>query len=178
MLYKYSEVLNLPVICAGDGKMAGVVKDALFSAKARELKALLLDRKGLETGKRLVYLKEILSLGKDAVVIDSMGSVSELSKAAYAEKFGNDGRIMGLRIFTKNGEDLGIVNDIIFDRISGRIESVEVSDGFIQDVVRGRSVLPLFGRVEFGSENVLVGREAVEEMINTGGGIKNILWKE
>jgi len=33
----------------------------------------------------------------------------------------------------------------------------------------------LIGKVEFGEENILVDNEAVEEMMETGGGIKNLI---
>lgn len=176
MLHKYSEVLNLPVICADNGKMAGRVKDVLFNTETREAVALLLEHRGLEIGRRLVFLKDILSLGADAAVIDSCGCISKMGRAEYSSALEKKGRILGLRIFSREGEDLGVVRDIIFDWVSGRVESVEVSDGIFQDVVKGRSLLPLFGKVEFSEENVLVDREAVEEMANTGGGIKKRLF--
>ena len=68
-----------------------------------------------------------------------------------------------------------MITDITFDSSTGRLESLEVSDGLLQDLVKGRQMLPLFGKVEFGEENVLVEKEAVEEMVNSGGGIKNRL---
>ena len=176
MLHRYSEVLNLPVISADNGKMVGVVKDVLFNTVTRDVKAFLLVHKGLEIGKRLILLKDILSLGTDAVVIDNCACISVVGRAAYSEAFAKKGRILGLRIFSRAGEDLGIVGDIIFDWVTGRVESVEVSDGIYQDVVKGRSLLPLYGKVEFSEENVLVDKEAVEEMVNTGGGIKNRLF--
>jgi len=60
----------------------------------------------------------------------------------------------------------------LFDLKHGKIDGIEVSDGLLQDIVKGRSVLPLIGKVEFGEENILVDNEAVEEMMETGGGIK------
>lgn len=176
MLHRYSEVLNLPVISADNGKMAGIVKDVLFNTETREVKAFLLEHKGLEIGKRLIFLKDVISLGNDAVIIDSCACISAPGRAAYTESFGKKGRILGLRIFSRAGENLGVVGDIIFDWMTGRVESVEVSDGIYQDVVKGRSILPLFGKVEFSEENVLVDKEAVEEMVNTGGGIKKRLF--
>lgn len=176
MLHRYSEVLNLPVISAANGKKAGVVKDVLFDTETREVKALLLEHRGMEIGKRLIFLKDILSLGADAVIIDSCDSISVAGRAAYSKVFGKKGRILGLRIYSKAGEDLGVVGDVIFDWVTGRVESFEVSDGIYQDVVKGRSLLPLFGKVEFSEESVLVDKEAVEEMVNTGGGIKNRLF--
>ena len=175
MLHRYSEALNLPVVCANNGKKAGVIKDIIFCPENKEVRAFLLEHKGLEIRKKIVKLKSILSLGGDAVIIDSPDCVESLGKASYTAEFKDEGSILGLRIFTRAGEELGIVKDVIFDWRTGRIEGFEVSDGLLQDIMQGRRILPLFGKVEFGEENVLVEKEAVEEMENTGGGIKNKL---
>ncbi|NJD03284.1 MAG: photosystem reaction center subunit H [Ruminiclostridium sp.] len=176
-MHRYSEVLNLPVVCVKNGKKTGVIKDIIFCPENREVSAFLLEHKGLEIRKKVVKLKSILNLGDDAVIIDSPDCVKSLGKAAYTAEFKDEGSILGLRIFTRAGEELGIVKDVIFDWQAGRIEGFEVSDGLLQDILQGRRILPLFGKVEFGEENILVDKEAVEEMENTGGGIRNKLNK-
>lgn len=163
------------MVCANNGNKAGVIKDIIFSPENREVRAFLLEHKGLEIKKKVLMLKNILNLGDDAVIIDNPGCVDSLGKASYKAEFKDEGSILGLRIFTKSGEELGTVKDVIFDWKTGRIEGFEVSDGLFQDILQGRNVLPLFGKVEFGEDNVLVEKEAVEEMENTGGGLKNKL---
>lgn len=174
-LNRYSQLIGLPVICADSGKKAGSVKDVIFCPKQREVRAFLMESKGWSGKKRLVWLQDILSLGRDAVVVSNMGNVTGLSKVEYGNALKDEGALLGLRIYSKTGEDLGVVRDVVFDPGTGRIEGVEVSDGLLQDLLQGRRMMPLFGRVEFGEENLLVDREAVEEMVNTGGGIKNRL---
>jgi len=183
MLHRYSEVLNLPVICADSGKKAGVVKDILFDLENREVKALLLEHTGLMPGKRLVLVKDLLSLGNDAAIISDAGYVANLSRKGFKAAFGGRGDLFGgekgslldRRVYSKAGEELGIVKDVIFDIRSGKIEAFEISDGVLQDIIRGRRVLPLFGRVELGEEVAVVEKEAVDEMKESGGGIKNKL---
>lgn len=176
MLHRYSEVLNLPVVCANSGKKAGVIKDIIFCPENKEVSAFLLEHKGLEIKKKVLRLKDILSLGDDAVIINSADCIKSLGKASYSTEFKDEGNILGFRIFTRAGQELGIVKDVIFDWQTGRIEGFEISDGLLQDIMQGRKILPLFGKVEFGEENVLVEKEAVEEMGYTGGGIKNRLF--
>lgn len=175
MLHRYSEVLNLPVICADTGKRAGVVKDILFSIGDRRVMALLLEQKGLSMKKRVVYLNELLSLGGDAAIVDSGICISELERASFKRAFEDEGSLIGLKVYSRAGGEVGIVKDVIFDCQTGRIEGFEISDGLLQDVMQGRKVLPLFGKVELGKEVAVVGTEAVEEMKETGGGIRNRL---
>jgi uncharacterized protein YrrD len=175
MLRKYSEVLNLPVICADSGKKAGIVKDILFSIEERQVKALLLERERVSVKKRVVFLSELISLGTDAAIIDNSGCVSDMDRIAFKKSFEDEGSLIGLKVFSKAGGEVGIVRDVIFDCRTGRIEGFEISDGLLQDVMNGRKLLPLFGKVELGKEFAVVEKEAVDEMEGTGGGIKGRL---
>ncbi len=175
---RYSEVVGLPVICVDNGRKIGVISDVIFCPKSKEVKALLLERKGCQIRKKAIVLKDILSLGKDAVIVNDCSCARDFKRLEEAECLKEKGSINGLRIYSKSGEDLGIVKDVLFDYRSGTIEGVEVSDSLFYDIMQGRQILPLFGKVEFSEESILVDREAVEEMTNTGGGLKKKLMAE
>lgn len=172
---RYSEVIGLPVICAEDGKKVGSVKDILFSPKERKVLAILLELESYQIIRRAVMLDHILNLGGDAVIINGSECVKELKKLENLDTFKNKGIIKGLRIYTKSGDDLGVVKDILFDYKTGYIEGVEISDGLVQDIMQGRRILPFIGKVEFSDESILVDRDAAEEMTSTGGGLKKKL---
>ncbi|NLK87545.1 MAG: photosystem reaction center subunit H [Clostridiaceae bacterium] len=174
-MHRYSKVLNLPVICADSGKKTGVVKDILFSAEERQVKALLLEREGVSVKKRVVLLSDLISLGDDAAIVDNAGCVSDLERTSFINSFKDEGSLIGLRVFSKAGGELGEVRDVLFDSHTGRIEGFEISDGLLQDVMHGRKLLPLFGKVELGKEFAVVEKEAVDEMKGTGGGIRGRL---
>lgn len=169
---RYSEVVGLPVICVDTGKKAGVVKDMVFCPDTREVKALLLEHKGVEINGRIIFLKDIANISRDAVVINDASCIARYGKAEDSGQLQGKREIRGLKVYSKSGNELGIVKDVLFDQNTGIIEGVELSDGLLQDIVQGRNILPLLGKVEFGSENILVESEAVEEMTNTGGGIR------
>lgn len=166
---KYSEILGLPVIEAETGKNMGNVKDLVFSHDTREVRGFILEPKGFKFTGGVVLLEDVLSLGKDALIINRGTDVKEHEKAK------GNGDVIGLKVYTRSGENLGVVKDYVFDSGSGNIESVEVSDGLLQDIMEGRKILPLFGKVEFSEEIILIDREAVEESGSTGGGLNNLL---
>ena len=172
---RYSEVIGLPVICIRDGKKIGVIKDVIFCPKLQEVKGFLLERRGCQISKRVVLLKDVIDLGTDALVIDDHTCLKEFRKLKSTSELKDSGNVSGLRVYSRAGRDIGIVKDVLFDHKTGMIEGVEVSDGLIQDLVQGRNIVPLLGRVEFSEENILVDKEAVEEMMSTGGGLKKIL---
>lgn len=174
-MQRYSEVIGLPVVCATDGKRVGLIKDIVFCPKEKKMVAFLVERKGYEILKKVVFIKDVLSLGKDALIINDLNDVKDLRKVQDSPEFKEKGDILGLRIYTRSGEEIGVAKDVLLDFTHGKIDGIEVSDGLIQDILKGRNILPLIGKVEFGEENILVDSESVEEMMETGGGIKNII---
>jgi len=175
MLRKYSEVLGLPVISARDGFKIGTVKDVIFNNEKKCVLAFLMDKGIYAVKGNVILLNSILSLGNDALIIDDPLNLIEYRHFKKLYNLNERTNLRGLRIFTQTGEDLGIVQDVLFDYKTGKIEGVQVSDGLLQDIIMGRNILPFFGRVEIGTGNILVESEAVEEMISTGGGLKSIL---
>jgi uncharacterized protein YrrD len=176
-LEKYSEVIGLPILCVDSGKRIGVVSDIIFSPETREARALLLEHKGCTLGKQVVLLRDVVSLGRDAVIVEDGNCIQKLKDAERKEHLNGKARIHGMRIYTRTGNDLGTVKDVLFDYSTGTIEGVEVSDGLFQDLAQGRNMIPLLGRVEFGEDSILVDREAIEEMTGTGGGLKKKIMK-
>lgn len=169
---RYSEIVGLPVICADNGKKVGIIHDVIFCPKTREVRGFLLERKGCEISKKVVRLKDVVNLGRDALIINDCSCISKVLSRKGSPELMDKAEVRGLRIYTRSGEDLGVVKDVLFDYKTGTIEGFEISDGLLHDLVQGRNILPLFGKVEFSEESILVDKEAIEEMSNTGGGLK------
>lgn len=174
---RYSEVIGLPVIYVIDGKKAGIIKDIIFCLESKKVIAFEIERNSYEIKKKIVLKEDVINLGKDAIVIEDENKITTFKKAKDSFGIKKKSTIIDSKVYTKHGEDIGIVKDILFDFQKGTLDGVEISDGLIQDIVQGRNVLPLLGKVEFGKENILVERMAVEEMMEKGKGIRGIINK-
>lgn len=177
-LEKYSEVVGLPVICADSGKKIGNIKDVIFCLGRKEVIGYLLENKGMKINDKMILSEDILHMGSDVAVINDHTSVASVKKLEAEGRLKGRGSIKGLNIYSKTGEMLGIAEDILFDWRTAHIEGFEVSDGLIQDIMQGRKILPLLGKVEFSEESILVDRESIEEMVHSGGGIRHRLFGE
>lgn len=175
MLSKYSNVIGLPVISAGDGTKIGTLRDIVFTKDNKRILAFLLDKRDHSVKGNAILIHDVLSLGNDALIIGSTGSLMEYKSLKRTFDIQDKNGLRGCRVYTHTGNDLGIVQDILFDYKTGKVEGVQVSDGLVQDILMGRNILPFFGRIEIGNNNILVDNEAVEEMTSTGGGLKSRL---
>lgn len=175
MLRKYTEVLGLPVISAKDGMKLGTIKDVAFCKDNKGVVAIILEKGSYSVKGNVILLQDILSLGNDALIIDNPDCLVNLKKFKKICEMQDRIQLRGFKIYTHAGDNIGVVQDIFFDYKTGKVEGVQVSDGWMQDIMQGRSILPFFGRVEIGNNNILVENEAVEEMIDTGGGLRSRL---
>lgn len=175
MLKKYSEVLGLPVISAKDGLKIGTLKDVVFCKDNKGMLAFLLEKGSYSVKGTVILLENVMSLGNDALIIDNPENLLEFRSFKKFYNIQDKNHLRGLKIFTHSGEDIGIVQDVLFDYRTGKVEGVQVSDGLLQDIIMGRNILPFFGKIEIGAGNILVENEAIEEMISTGGGLRSRL---
>ena len=169
---RYSEIVGLPVICVPGGKMLGIVRDIAFCNKERQAKAIFIENTGINRNRCLIMLEDIDKIGKDAVIIKDIEK-----KKKIKEKTFKVGKLKEMKVYSKSGWELGVIKDILFDCKTGNIEGVEISEDIYQDLSKGRKIIPLIGKYEFGEDILLVDNDAVEEAISTGGGIKNRFFK-
>jgi len=170
-MQKFKSVVGLPVVCIENGKKVGRVGDIIFSTVSKGVQAFVLEKKGVEFCRKAIAVEDIVNLGDDAVIVNDVTCIKKVHK----KELTNSRELHGLHIYTKDGRDLGVIKDILFDYKNATIEAFEISDGVISDVFTGRRIVPLFGKVEFGEDSILISDEALEEITATGGGIKNRL---
>ncbi|HEY5583580.1 MAG TPA: PRC-barrel domain-containing protein [Ruminiclostridium sp.] len=171
MLIKYSDVLGLPIISANDGIKIGTLKDVAFQRDNKGVIAFILEKGSRAVKGNVILLRDVRSIGNDALIIDNPNCLLEYKRFKKTCEMRENIQLRGFKIYTHSGEDIGIVQDIFFDYKTGKVEGVQVSDGLVQDILQGRNILPFFGKVEIGNDNILVENEAVEEMTSTGGGL-------
>jgi Uncharacterized protein conserved in bacteria len=175
MLKMYSHVLGLPVISASNGLKIGNLKDVLFSRENKGVIAFVMEKGGGHGKGDVVLLHDVLSLGNDALIINNLDCLLNYRKFKKSFEMREKIDLRGLKIYTRKGEDIGIVQDILFDYKTGKVEGVQVSDGLIQDILRGRNILPFIGKIEISNSNILIESDAIDEMVSTGGGLRGRL---
>ena len=177
-MLRSSEVIGLQVICLDTGASAGRVKGILLEPGKKLVRALVLDKALGSRGYRTLDISMIKSIGKDAVVIESERCLSKRQNIKKNKDLKTSDELDSARIYTREGEELGFVNDILFDLETASMEGFIISDGIVQDILTGKNMIPLLGEAVFSDEGIFIAREAHEEMINSGKGIKNVLKEE
>ena len=160
-LIKQSECTGLPIINSESCEIVGRVKEFLFVSDSRKFFGIMLDGGHLNKDK-IILSKNVIRMGRDAIIVDGENIIEDLKDALGTNQLLY--QFKGKEIYTKDGRDLGIVKDIRINQLNGDIECLEISDGVISDLINGRAILPLIGKISFSDDCILIDDEAYQEL--------------
>ncbi|MFS8500576.1 MAG: PRC-barrel domain-containing protein [Caldicoprobacter sp.] len=173
---KRGRLLGLPVISARTGKKIGVVVDIIFKPGHQKIKGLLVSSEGFVERKKHIPLERVRTIGRHAVIVDEPLQNDEGFGALPMEgdeEYGN--RILGRQLLRGDGQEVGLISDIILDPNDGTIEGFEISRGLIDDLLEGRYVLPYDASNSINEDAVIVSMEQVQQLKAYNRGIKTLL---
>lgn len=166
----------MPVISAKTGKKMGVVIDIIFKPGQQRIKGLLVSSEGFVERKMHIPFERVRTIGRHAVIVDealqSDGRFGTLFMEGD-EEYGN--RILGRQLLRGDGQEVGLISDIILDPNDGTIEGFEISRGLIDDLMEGRCVLPYDASNSINQDAVIVSVEQVQQLRAYNRGIKTLL---
>lgn len=152
---KGRELIGLPVINLSNGETVGRIKDILFDPETCLFNGVVVDIGGWLKGVRKICYDDIAALGEDAITI---ADDTVLIKTSCDEEciLAKEGEVVGTKVLTKDGNELGTIADILFDQESGQITHYQLSDGFIQDLIEGRETIPVTADFQYGKDAIIV----------------------
>ncbi|HVX42363.1 MAG TPA: PRC-barrel domain-containing protein [Mycobacteriales bacterium] len=118
---RFSEAKNRKVVSTAEAETVGRVRDLVLDARSRTVVALAL-RKTAGDGDILPWA-EMKSFGQDAITVHGPERIvkAEGELAVLADK---DHRVLGKRVLTDRGDEVGSVSDIEFDPESGTVRAL------------------------------------------------------
>jgi uncharacterized protein YrrD len=148
---------GLPVMTRDSGKNVGKVQDLLLDRQGSRILGILVDEAGWFKEARVVAWPSLRAMGLDAVIIDEEASVKKASEVPEMTEVLDRGNVLvGVRVETTEGRELGKIEDFYFDPETGIVKGFELSGG------KGRSFLPTPAGFEAGKDVAFVDPSAVE----------------
>ncbi|WP_246940688.1 PRC-barrel domain-containing protein [Bacillus pinisoli] len=149
----FSLLKGQPVFDSVTGKTIGVVSDLQVSDEG-SIEAVIVDVKGFFERDRFIHFNDILSFGKDGVMINKETLHTGFTKTNHY--LCHHHGLLGQLLYTTEGEKLGIVDDVYFDENLGTIVGYEVSEGFFADLSEGKRVINSKHPLQFGEDIVMI----------------------
>lgn len=172
---KFSNLKGCKIFEKQAGSFIGYISDMSINSRKKSIDHLILGINGAVSKDINLPFKALTKYGDNVLYIEETEIVKKY-KNRKRKLIGTISRMLeDVKVKEKDGSELGIVSDVFIDINNGRLEGVELSEGLSQDLLFGRKLLPLIGKVEIGENDIVVGRDCVEEMMLGNKGLKKLL---
>ena len=172
-LKSFARLYHLPVIERTSRRKLGTLDDIYVKKESGELIAIEVTNENIFYRNRLIYAKDILRETPRYILVSGFGEryASVLPEGVRnAKSYRRD--VYNKRVM-RAGEVLGKIKDCSFDFETGQMNEIELGKGLAEDLLHGRSHLPLSGNVTLRQNGVDVGEN--QQVIPAHKGIKNIM---
>ncbi|WP_418792285.1 PRC-barrel domain-containing protein [Phosphitispora sp. TUW77] len=152
-------IISQPVIALNSGKQVGEVKDLIYDIDENRVIGYLVENGGWLRNSKGFLHKEIFRHENESLIIIDESVIKPIKYIPALKEIINDKRdIRGLRVESDNGQSIGIIQDLIIDENTGEITGYEISDGVIEDLLKGRFSIPNTG-VIIGQDRIIASTE-------------------
>jgi len=165
MLAKSKTLLSMQIISLEEGKHIGRVRGIVVDPDSFTIAALITDKQGWFGDYKVVPFDRVMSIGDHAVTIDQKSSIEKPSNLPeIARLMRNKQPLLGAKVFSESGTLLGIVDDLLYNKETGGIDSLEISGKFLESVFRGRVSIPAAAVITFGTDAIIVETDYKKNM--------------
>ncbi|MFJ8073766.1 PRC-barrel domain-containing protein [Streptomyces sp. NPDC096176] len=152
---------NKPVVTL-DGEDIAQIKDVVLDIDRGTIRCFTLSGRGMLAGplKRVLLWQNVHALGPDAVMIRDESALEEDAAAVREAAARGGGDVLGARMMTEDGTDLGRITDVVIETgETARVIGYEIDSA----AEKGRMLLlPVIRPLPASGEMVVVPRATVE----------------
>ena len=169
MLATYTSTIGKTVRDIDQGTDIGVVTGLLLDPGHQAVGAVIL------SGGKAIRLKAISSFGRDAIMVNTRAQREDAENQSLVNQFNKVGSVIKKTIVARDGEEVGVVEDVLFDCFSGELQFFVVSGGALQKLMMGG---PRYLVAEFvltiGPDHVIAKGGAADAIVKEYSGLERI----
>lgn len=146
----------MPIFELNTGSKIGEICDLAIS-KNGKVEGLLVKKGAVLKKTHIIYVQNVSSFGPDGVMINTREQLKPLHEKWDSYPFeGGHPPLLGKAMMTKEGEQLGLLEDVYFLEKVGTIVGYKCSDGFFSDIMEGKRVVKTDKPPTIGKDAIIV----------------------
>ena len=155
-------MIDLPVIDSISAQRLCTIKDVIIDLRKNSIYALVCREKMFGRSLEAVPFRSVEAISQNGIWAGG-GTLRMNSKNIFLRQkcFQSYQNILGKFVQSSEGENLGIIRDILFDADTGIIRAYELSEGYFDDFFRGRHIIELDSAVlkEYNAQCLFGGKQ-------------------
>jgi len=157
---KSKQLVGVGIVDSQNGKIIGKIDNVVFFPGCKKILGFTVYCGKWVKKKKALLIDDVTSIGNDMIMARSGMSLVEYEKGddfykAIEEKC----KILGLQVITNKGEELGYIEDVIINEKNYCIEGYVLTDGIVEDILKGKSIIPFKEEMIFGEDTVIVNSD-------------------
>jgi uncharacterized protein YrrD len=171
---KANDLIGIRVIDEAGGDV-GTISDVLFTDQGSVVSAIVIKKKAFRHPEIIIHFKDIKRVTKDWVMVDMDGATSVRESDQDNNRSISNNSITGLTVLTKEGEEIGVIRDVLIDLDRGRVNAYEMSESFFDDLLDGRKLIPPSKDATINKNNYIISKETQNNIKPKKAGLKKLL---
>lgn len=179
MIKKASEIIGLPIICLSKNCKFMEVKDLIYSQSKYKIEALVIQEGKFFQDRKVIIFQDVIKFEENSIIIldkDSIRSFKNNSNTCNESSVTED--LFGIEVTFEGGFNIGLVKDITFETLSGKLEHLVVTEGIFDDLIEGRPMIPIENSLHMNQNPLIISSNSSKKIICNTGGLKRILSME
>lgn len=160
-----SELIGLPVVSIASGEDIAEIRDVVYDADAHQLIGFTLNKRGIFSGrmKDVLPAETLAAIGADAVMVADDAAITESATPQALDRPGAAKSVLGNRVLSADGDDLGeVVGVIVATGSTPAAVGYEVEPADSADNV----FVPISEQLALSDDNLLLPAEATDFIRN------------
>jgi len=142
-------LIGLPVLATPSLKRLGRVAEVLLSDDAARICGLVLAEGDWLHPRRVLDYRAVKAVGPTHLLTAERYLTDEVHTRCCRE-------LLGLPVLDTSGDELGVLDDVQFEPEDGRVVRLQLSRGLVDDLLNGKAMVRLAGRVTTGESAILL----------------------
>ncbi|HWI53129.1 MAG TPA: PRC-barrel domain-containing protein [Symbiobacteriaceae bacterium] len=144
-----SDLVGLPVLAGPELRRIGRVQEILLASDGSRVCGLTLEGGGWLQPRRVLDYLAVKAVGPTHLIAEETYLTDDVKTRCCDD-------LHGLPVLEAGGAEVGLADDFYFDAATGRLTALQISHGFVDDLLSGKEVLPLAGPLQTGEAAILL----------------------
>lgn len=160
-IFRINDIIDLPVIDSKSARRICTIRDVIIDLRENRVYALICRERFFRRYMETIAFRNVSAITQNSIAV--IGRTDRLNVRELCMKqrrFQSYNLILGKLVIGTHGEILGVIRDLLIDIDTGMIKAYELSEGYLDDFLKGRQIISL----EYGHK--LTGKNIVQSDYN------------
>lgn len=167
-IFRINDMIDLPMVDSISTQRICTIRDVIIDLRENRVYALVCKERFLKRSLEAIPFRNVTEISQGNVKVAGRSNLISIRELRIKQRrYQSYQSILGKLVMDFRGETLGIVRDIIIDSYSGIVKAYEVSEGYIDDFLRGRHIIEMSSGHTLIGKNIILKYHSSQYPINT-----------